>query len=227
MKDVFFLYFALDNMFNKGLILIFFICFGNLAIGQNTFSVEALTIGVHLFKKPNLALYENSLDAEGNLCAEPGLNFSYESFISDNRVAVELSTAIFADAAGQMAGFTKIALKRLFFHKWRSSMYISVGPALTYRNSWSRLNYGTVTYTPEAKYYVDGNWEILPTIIGKFEYDLFLGRRSDVKLGIYYGNSYKTFTASLGYRYWITTKVKRTRKCDCKDKYKRKFWDLF
>jgi hypothetical protein len=187
-----------------------------------------MTIGVHAFEKPNLALYENSLDADGNLCAEPGLLFSYETFVSDNRASFEFSTAIFADAAGQMAGFTEIAFKRLIFHKWRSSMYLSVGPALTYRNSWSRLTYGSISYTPETKYWVDGNWELLPTIIAKYEYDIFLGRNSDIKLGIYYGHSYKTFTATLGYRYWLSTKVKRTRKCNCdKDKYRKKPKDWF
>ena len=202
--------------------------YGNFIKGQSTVSLEVMTIGVHAFEKPNFPLYENALDAEGNLCAEPGFIFNYETFVSENRASFEFTTSIFADAGGQFAGFTEIAFKRLFFHKWRSSMYLSVGPALTYRNTWKRLSYGSIVYTPETNYYNDGNWEIRPTVIGKFEYAFFLGRNSDITIGILYGHSYKTFTASLGYRYWLSTKVKRTRKCNCdKDKYKKKFKDYF
>lgn len=195
--------------------------------GQSTFSIEIMTIGAHLFEKPNYKLYENSLDAEGNLCAEPGLNLSYETFVSENRASFQISQAFFADAAGQLAGFTEISFRRLIFHKWRSNIYLGVGPALTYRNTWANLSYGSIIYQPEAKYYHDGNWEVMPYVIGKLEYDVFIGNKSDIMLGVYYGHSYKTFTASLGYRYWISTKVKHSKGCDCKNKYKKKLKDYF
>lgn len=197
------------------------------SIGQSTFSIEVMTLGVHAFEKPNLKLFENALDAEGNVCAEPGLSLSYESFVSENRASFQITQAIFADAAGQMAGFTEVSFRRLIFHKWRSNIYLGVGPALTYRNTWANLSYGSITYEPETKYYKDGNWEIMPYVIGKLEYDLFIGNKSDIMLGIFYGHSYKTFTATLGYRYWISTKVKHSKGCDCKNKYKKKFWDWF
>ena len=197
-------------------------------IAQSTFSLEILTIGVHPFGNPNLPLYENALDAKGNLSAEPGLTFSYETFVRDNWLSFQFSTSIFSDAAGQMAGFTDITFRMLFFHKWRSSFYIGAGPGLNYRNSWTRLTYGDITYSPEANYYVDGNWEILPTVIGKLEYDVFLGRKSDLSFGVYYGHSFKTFTLGLGYRYWISTKVKHTKPCHCgTDKYKKRFLGIF
>lgn len=195
--------------------------------GQSTFSIEIMTIGVHAFEKPNFQLFENALDAQGNLCAEPGLNLSYETFVSENRASFQFSQAIFADAAGQMAGFTEISFRRLIFHKWRSSIYLGVGPALTYRNTWANLSYGSIVYEPETKYYNDGNWEVMPYVIGKLEYDVFIGNKSDLMLGIFYGHSYKTFAATLGYRYWISTKVKHSKNCHCTDKYKKKFWDWF
>ncbi len=211
------------------IILLFLIlCFGFVAKGQSTFSIEAMTIGLHPFDKPNFALFENALDADGNFSAEPGLSLSYETFVKDNWASFQFTTAIFSDAGGQMAGFTDITFRILFYHKWRSSLYLGLGPVLSYRNTWRNLSYGNITYVPETKYYNDGNWEILPSVVGKLEYDVFLGRKSDVLLGIYYGHSYETFTATLGYRYWFSTKVKHTRKCNCdKDKYRKKFKDWF
>jgi hypothetical protein len=186
-----------------------------------------MTVGVHAFEKPNFQLYENPIDAEGNVCTEPGLSLSYESFVSENRASFQLTQAIFADAAGQMAGFTEVSFRRLIFHKWRSNIYLGVGPALTYRNTWANLSYGSIVYEPEGNYYKDGNWEIMPYVIGKLEYDVFIGNKSDLMLGVIYGHSYKTFTATLGYRYWISTKVKHSKGCDCKNKYRKKFKDYF
>ena len=194
---------------------------------QSTFSLEALTLAVHPFEKQNIALFENSLDADGTFSMEPGLVVSYETFVRDNWASFQFTTSIFSDAAGQMAGFTDISFRIMFYHKWRSSLYLGAGPGLSYRNSWSRLPYGDIVYTPERKFWVDGNWEIYPTIIGKLEYDFFLGSRSDISLGIYYGHSFQTTSLSLGYRYWISSKVKHTKKCDCKDKYRKKFKDWF
>lgn len=200
-------------------------CF--IARSQSTFSLEVLTIGLHPFDKPNHALFENALDADGNFSAEPGLAFSYETFVRDNWASFQFSTSIFSDAGGQMAGFTDITFRIMFYHKWRSSFYLGLGPALLYRNSWKNLSHGNITYVPETSYWVDGNWEVLPNVVGKLEYDLFLGSKSDILIGIYYGHSYETFTASLGYRYWISTKVKHTKKCDCKDKYRKRLKDWF
>lgn len=211
----------------KNILFLLIILFSGIANGQSTFSLEVMTLGLHAFEKPNLALFENALDQDGNFSAEPGLAISYETFVRDNWASFQLTTSIFSDAAGQMAGFTEISFRLMFFHKWRSSLYLSAGPALTYRDSWSRLSYGNIVYNPETKYYNEGKWEILPSLVGKLEYDIFLGRKSDVLIGIYYGHSYHAFTATLGYRYWFSTKVKHTRKCDCKDKYRKKFSDWF
>lgn len=202
-------------------------CFSKKAGSQSTFSIDVLTVGVHAFGNPNLPLYENALDENGTFCAEPGLNVSYEFFIHENTTSFQISQCIFADAAGQMAGFTGLTFRRMFFHKWRSSFYLGVCPALTYRNSWDRLTYGSVTYTPETEYTKNGNWEIRPSVIGRLEYDIYIGNHSDLNFGIFYGHSFKTFAASLGYRYWISTKVKNSRKCNCKDKYKKRFLDWF
>jgi hypothetical protein len=208
-------------------LLFFAACCSLYSYGQSTFSIEILTVGVHAFDKPNFKLFENALDEQGNVCAEPGLSLSYESFVSENRASFQLTQAIFADAAGQLAGYTEISFRRLIFHKWRSNIYLGVGPALTYRNSWAKLSYGSIIYEPETNYYHDGNWEIKPYVIGKLEYDVFIGNNSDLLLGIIYGHSYNSFTATLGYRYWISTKVRHSKGCDCKNKYRKKFKDYF
>lgn len=213
--------------YKKIKILFLFTIASLFSFGQSTFSVEVLALGFHVFEKPNYKLFENALDAEGNICAEPGLSLSYETFVSENRASFQFTQAFFADAGGQLAGYTEIAFRRLIFHKWRSNIYLSAGPALTYRNSWSKLSYGSNVYKPETKYYNDGNWEVLPYVIGKLEYDVFIGNKSDILLGVIYGHSYQTFTVSLGYRYWISTKVRHSKGCDCKNKYRKKFKDYF
>lgn len=192
------------------------------SIAQSTFSLEVMTIGVHPFDRPNLQVYENALDIDGLFCAEPGLLLSYETFVHDNVASFQFSQAFFADAAGQLAAFTEISFRRVLFHKWRSTIYIGTGPTLTYRKSWALLE----RYVPEGNYTTYGTWQVKPWFIAKIEYDLLIGKRSDIMLGIIYGHEYNTFTATLGYRHWISTKVKRTRKCNCgADKYRKKLKD--
>jgi hypothetical protein len=118
--------------------------------------------------------------------------------------------------------------RRLIYHKWRSSFYLGVAPALIYRNSWKILESSKIKYHPEAKYTTDGIWEVLPFVIGKFEYDIFVGRNSDLNFGLMYGASYNTFAISLGYRYWISTKVRFPKKCNCgEQRFKKRFKDWF
>lgn len=193
------------------------------SFSQSTVALEIMTIGVHPYAKPNLLVYENALDKDGLFCAEPGLILSYETFVWQNTTSFQFSQSIYADAAGQMAGFTEIAFKKLFFHKWRSSFYLAVGPSMTYRKSWERLDY----YVSEGDYVNYGTWQVKPWVIAKLEYDLFIGNHSDISFGFIYGHEYNTFTASLGYRYWISSKVKHAKGCNCHDKYKKRFKDWF
>jgi len=197
------------------------ILFGNRCFSQSTVSLEVMTVGFHPFEKPNLLLYENALDIDGLFCAEPGLILSYESFVWENTTSLQFSQSIYADVAGQMAGFTEISLRKLFFHKWRSSLYLGAGPTMTYRKSWENLEF----YNPEGNYTNYGNWQVKPWFIAKLEYDLFIGNHSDINIGFIYGHEYNTFTASLGYRYWISSKVKHSKGCNCHNKYKKKLKD--
>ncbi len=208
---------------NKIWFLVLGLLFYISSFSQSTVSVEVMTIGFHSFEKPNLLIYENALGKKGLFCVEPGLILSYETFIWENSMSFQFSQSIYADAAGQMAGFTEISFRKLFFHKWRSSLYLAVGPTMTYRKSWERLEH----YVPEGDYTNYGSWQVKPWFIGKLEYDFYIGNHSDIQLGFIYGHEYNTFTASLGYRYWISSKVKHSKGCNCHDKYKKKFKDWF
>ena len=203
--------------------IIFLICllsFKNL-LGQSAISIEAHTIGMHFFGNPNLRYYENNFDSLGYFCAEPGAMFSYEFYVSANWLSIQLSQSFFSDAAGLLAGFTKISLRYMFFHKFRNQLYIDVAPAITYRKSWTTLG---PYYIREANYKRNGNIEFRPSIITKIEYDIFIRNRSDVNISIMYGNSYKTLSFMLGYRYWINYKVKTTQSCDCYNFKKKTIW---
>ncbi|MCX7861615.1 MAG: hypothetical protein N2449_01310 [Bacteroidales bacterium] len=180
--------------------------------GQSTFSLEAHTIGMHFFGNPNLRYYENNLDSLGFFCVEPGLMVSYEFYIKDNWLSMQLSQSIFADAAGLTAGFTKWSLRYMFFHKFRNQLYIDVAPAITYRRAWDVLG---VHYVPETRYQRNGKIEFRPAIIAKIEYDIFIGNNNDINMSVMYGNAYKTISFLIGYRHWISTKVRFTKDCNC------------
>lgn len=196
------------------------------SLAQSTFSLEVMTVGVHPFDRPNLQVYENALDKDGYFCAEPGLILSYETFVHENVASFQFSQAVFADAAGQLAGFTEVSFRRVLFHKWGSTIYIGTGPTLTYKKSWE-LAFPN-KYIPEGGYTNYGTWQVKPWFIAKMEFDFYIGKKSDIMLGVIYGHEYNTFTATLGYRHWISSKVKHTKKCNCgSDKYKKKFREWF
>jgi|YNPMSStandDraft_1061717.scaffolds.fasta_scaffold00925_6 hypothetical protein len=205
------------------LIIIFFIIFSkNFHLpAQSTFSIEAHTIGMHFFGNPNLRYYENNLDSLGFFCVEPGLMVSYEFFIKDNWLSMQLSQSIFADAAGLTAGFTKWSLRFMFFHKFRNQLYIDVAPAITYRRAWYVLG---EHYIPETKYQRNGKIEFRPSVIAKLEYDVFIGNNNDLNMSILYGNAYKSISFMVGYRHWISTKVRLTKDCNCNNFGKKSIW---
>jgi hypothetical protein len=76
------------------ILVIFILIVGSFQIvkSQSTVSIDFLTLGVHPFEKPNLKLFENALDANGNVCTKPGIAISYEAFISENRVSFQFTT---------------------------------------------------------------------------------------------------------------------------------------
>lgn len=192
------------------IVLFFFYC--GLSYSQSAISLEAHTIGGHFFGNPNLHYYENNLDSLGYFCTEPGLMLSYEFYVKDNWLSLQLSTSIFADAAGLTAGFTKFSLRYMFFHKYRNQLYIDVAPAFSYRRSWDVLG---PLYVPEVKYNRNGKIEYRPTMMAKLEYDIFIGNNNDINMSVLYGNSYKTFSFMIGFRHWLNTNVRFTKDCNC------------
>lgn len=109
---------------------------------------------------------------------------SYEFYIKDNWLSLQLSTSIFADAAGLTAGFTKFSLQYMFFHKYRNQLYIDIAPALTYRHSWNVLG---PLYVPEVNYCKNGKIEYRPTKMAKLEYDIYIGNNNDIKMSFLFG----------------------------------------
>lgn len=194
------------------LLIIFLFLFFFKSHSQSTISLEVHTIGMHFFGNPNLRYYENNLDSLGYFCTEPGLMLSYEFYVKDNWLSIQLSTSIFADAAGLTAGFSKISLRYMFFHKYRNQLYIDVAPTLSYRRSWSELG-SHVVY--ETQYYRNGKIEYRPTVAAKIEYDIFIGNKNDINMSFMYGHYYKTFTFMLGYRHWLNTNVRFSNDCNC------------
>lgn len=193
------------------LILIFFILCKT-SYQQQSLSLEFLTFGFHFFENPNLQFYENKIDSLGMFNTEPGVMLSYEFYIKKNYLSIQLSQGFFSDAGAKMAAFSKVSLRYMFFHKFRNQLYIDIAPAISYRESWKKFG---PEYKPETSYRYNGNIEYKYSLIGKLEYDVYLGKRFDFNMSIMYGHYYKTFTYMIGMRFWLNPYVKLTEDCDC------------
>ncbi|MCX7955239.1 MAG: hypothetical protein N3A01_08650 [Bacteroidales bacterium] len=193
-------------------VLLFSLIFVKLLNAQQALSLEFMTIGFHFFGNPNLQFYENKLDSLGVFNTEPGAMLSYEFYIKKNYMSIQLSQGFFSDAGAMIAGFSKISFRYMFFHKFRNQLYLDIAPAISYRESWKKFGAG---YVAETKYRYNGNIEYKFSLIGKLEYDIYLGKRIDINMSIMYGHSYKTFTYLLGVRFWLNPYVKLTDDCDC------------
>lgn len=181
--------------------------------GQQTVSLEIMTLGIHPFSNPNLKFYENKIDSLGYINYEPGLKIGYEFYIKGNFLSIKISQAIFSDAGAKKAGFTSITLRYMLFHKFRNLIYLEGGPSLFYRETWKSFG---PQYMPETNYKENGDIEYKPFFITKFDYSVFIGKRLDFTLSLMYGHYYKTFSILGGIRFWINPYVKiPIEECDC------------
>jgi hypothetical protein len=179
-------------------------------------------LGIHPFEKKYLAQFENKVDENGNVSLEPGFILSYQWFTSETKTGFVLSQSLFTDPAGLGSGYTGLSFQKKFYHRWKNSWYISVGPVVKYRESWEdRLN------IVESGWYKDGSWEFKIGLLAKVEYNFFFGKRSDLVVSFMYGHQRETFTFALGYKLWLSTKIKHPKDCDCGNKYQKKFKDWF
>jgi len=195
------------------------------SFSQSNVSLNLTAIGFHLFDKPNINIYENKLDSNGNFNTEPGLILSFELYTRENYSSIQLTQGIYSDAAAQEAGFTFVGFRRRFYHKYKNQWSIAIGPVVAYRRDWTQI----LGYIPEKGYTKNGRFEYRLWGFAELEYNYLLNKRSDLCFSIIYGYSTPdAFTFTLGYKFWINPNIKRTKDCNCGGSFKKKkFGDWF
>lgn len=154
-------------------------------------------------------LFENNIDDNGRFVFAPGLLFSYEYCILEFDHALKFTQGLYFDLAAQPNMFTQVLYRNRLTKVWRHTFTFGVGPALYYRSSWSRFS----DYKDHGDLYLYKNWEYrLIPLSCELEYDFYINNKSDVSFALHYHQP-KTISVTLGYKYWISTKIKHKKKC--------------
>ena len=190
-------------------------------IGQSALNLHLTAIAFHVSDKPNYLLYENSLDELGNIVVEPMAILTYQRFFKTTRNSFQISQGLYSDAAAQMAGFTYFSLKKKLIHSFKNVISISIGPSLSYRKDWHKIN----GYIEDNSFTVDGTWEYKWLFAAEINYYYYLAKRSDFSVSLHYGYEQRTIFLTVGYRFWINPLV-HEKKCDCENAWNFKFKDI-
>jgi hypothetical protein len=188
---------------------IIFLGVSNILSSQTTLNFKLSPIGIHPFSEKNTHLFENSIDANGLLVAEPCLMFGIETFIREDYFSFRTIAGVLGDAASKPAFFLNFGLKQRLFQVWRHSLYIGGGPSLYGRNLWSTMD----DYVVETGWSSNGNWEYKVGIFAELEYAIYISDRHDILASLIYGMQPRTFSLSLGYRFWLSTEIKHPKPC--------------
>lgn len=168
-------------------------------------------LGYHPFESPNKPqLYENKLDANGHYVLEPLVIISIENFLRGDYFSWRFMFGGQADVISQPAMFFNLGLKYRFFQKWRSSFDIAAGPVLLLREDWNSVDGYNAENIP---FNVNGKWQNRFDILGELEYKYYLSDHMDITASVLYGHQLRTFTFTLGTRFWLSTTIKHPGKC--------------
>ncbi len=174
----------------------------------------------------NPDMFENRITKDGSVIMEPGYQLNFQKFIHLTVLSIEFRQGIHSDAAAKMAGHVALGLRWKFFHFKRHSFSISAAPVYAFRENWNEI-----PQYIEDNIYVDNNKYQYKFLFGsELEYNIFVGKRSDISFSLMYNNSYNSLTFGVGYRFWINPFVNmKDDKCvSCASKWNkgrfRKWW---
>ncbi|MBU0763996.1 MAG: hypothetical protein KJ607_04080 [Bacteroidetes bacterium] len=191
------------------LIILIVIASINDVTGQSNVSLKLHGIGFLAKKSEYGPIFENNIDPAGRWIFQPGLVLSYEVYLLEYDHAVQFQQGITLDIAAQACGFTWIEYRLRVWKFWRHTVTFGTGPVLYYRSSWDRFP----EYRDHGDLDITGNLEYRFMPIGaELEYSYYISNKSDISFSIQYSQP-KTVSASIGYKYWIQTKIKHKRKC--------------
>lgn len=189
--------------------------------GQVVANLKLGYLGIHPGENLNADLYENALVPAGTIVVEPSVWIGLEYFMREDYLSFQVYQGFLSDAAARSAGFTFVGFKRRFWRVYRSSFYIEFGTSFSFRQNWNTL----AGYIPEKNYDGSGKWQTKWIYFsGGIDYYFYLTKKHDLSLSAFYGHYDKTFTFTLGYRYWFSTVFKHPKPCKCPfDKYDKKY----
>lgn len=181
---------------------------------QSTVFLRFSGVGYHPFEKPNLSLYENKIDANGNFNAEPEIILGIEKYLRGNFLSFQITQGMYSDVLAKQAGFTNFALRRQFYHKYKNHFYIALGATIAYRKNWNDIP----GYTDNNEFNVNGKWQNKWLFSSSIIYDYYLSKRFDLCFAVMYGYEYQAITPTIGTRFWINPDVK-VDECDCTKRF--------
>ncbi len=195
-------------------IILILLLINNLSFSQSTIFLRFSGIGYHPFSKPNLELYENKIDANGNFNAEPGIILGLEKYIRGNFLSFQITQGMYSDVVAKQAGFTNFSLRRQFYHKYKNHFYITMGASIAYRKDWREIP----NYVKDGDFKVNGKWQNKWLFSSSIVYDYYLAKRFDLCFAVMYGYEYHAITPTLGIRFWVNPNVK-VDECDCTKRF--------
>jgi hypothetical protein len=200
------------------LVVVFF----GTAFSQSTIQLKFSPLGIHPFNETNSHLFENKIDENGIFVTEPCFILSYEAFLRSDTFAFRGMLGFLSDAASKPAFLLHLGFKQRLIQVWRNSLSVGLGGNLYGRDSWSTI-YG---YVPDNSWAANGDWEYKIGYMAEIEYALFLNDNNDITLSAIYGHQPKTFTFTIGYKYWFSSIIKHPKKCgSCPFEKTSKHWN--
>jgi len=148
-------------------------------------------------------MFENKLTNDASIIVEPGYQLSFEKYIYLTVLSLEIRQGIHSDAAAKMSGHVALGLRWKFFHVGRSSFSISAAPVYAYRENWKSIP----QYIDNDGYIDNERFQYRFLFGSELEYNIFVGKRSDISFSLMYNNSKSSLTFGLGYRFWINPYV--------------------
>ena len=194
----------------KIFLLLLLVCMGNIQISAQTLIHPKISfMGIHPFDEINSNLFDNRIDANSVFVIEPAVMVSIETMISGENFSWRIMPGFMSDAAAKPAFFVHLGLKLKLFNTWRHSFHVAAGGAILGRRLWSDIP----GYIYESGYSQNGTWEYRLEPFGELEYNIFINKKSDITFSGIYGYQHHAFTFTVGYRFWLSTRIKHPRNC--------------
>ncbi|HRW21107.1 MAG TPA: hypothetical protein PLO05_10315 [Bacteroidales bacterium] len=192
------------------IIFIFFMLIVLLKLpAQTTIHPKIAFVGYHPFTETNRHLFENNIDYNKTFVIEPMVMVSIETMLRDDSFSWRIMPGFYTDAASKPAFFIHAGLKLRLFQSWRHSLHLAAGGALLGRQRWNTIP----GYISESTHNPNGRFEYRFEPFGELEYTIFVAKKGDITLSALYGYQHKSFTFTIGYRYWLSTTLKHPSTC--------------